>query len=196
MKIKPAQILAGIAVLAYILSNFLNVFIWTLDQNGSPGWGMVTWQIYFMMNGMGVISIFTFFFNKKVLRYIAAGIYIITRLISSLLAIMSFLPRFLDGNLPIALFARLVVGWPYWDGRLFPFIAGVFGFISSILFVIAIILSFLNQNQIEIPIPKYSGRKVQGAYGDIEVLGDLLEKGLLTQKEFDLKKREILGLDK
>jgi hypothetical protein len=39
-------------------------------------------------------------------------------------------------------------------------------------------------------------KKAQGAYGDIEVLGDLLKKGLLTQEEFDLKKREILGLDK
>ena len=39
-------------------------------------------------------------------------------------------------------------------------------------------------------------KKSQGAYGDIEVLGDLLKKGLLTQEEFDIKKREILGLDK
>jgi hypothetical protein len=45
-------------------------------------------------------------------------------------------------------------------------------------------------------IPPTPAKKAQGAYGDIEVLGDLLEKGLLTQKEFDLKKREILGLDK
>jgi hypothetical protein len=39
-------------------------------------------------------------------------------------------------------------------------------------------------------------KKAQSAYADIEVLGDLLKKGLLTQEEFDLKKREILGLDK
>ena len=31
-------------------------------------------------------------------------------------------------------------------------------------------------------------------YGEIEKLGELLNKGLLTQKEFDAKKKQILGL--
>jgi len=31
-------------------------------------------------------------------------------------------------------------------------------------------------------------------YDEIEKLGDLLGKGLLTQKEFDAKKKQILGL--
>jgi hypothetical protein len=209
MKIKPAQILSGIAALAYILCNFLSVFPWILGQNGAPNWSLVTWPIYFVIN-LAVFSIFTYMFNNKVLRYIAVGVYLLTRLISSLLAMMG-LNIFFDGDVPIALIARVVVGLPYWDGYLLLFIIQVFGFLSFILFGIAIILSFLNLPQIQIPTPKYSGnrtvptithtppvqvKKAQSAYADIEVLGDLLKKGLLTQEEFDLKKREILGLDK
>ena len=193
MKVKPAQILSGIAALAYILCNFLNVVPWILGQYGVPNWSIVTWPIFFVIN-VAAFSIFTFFFHVKSLRSISAGIYLLTQLISSITTITSLL--ILRDDLPIFFFARMFVRLPFWDGRLLEFIAEVFGSLSSILFVIAIILSFLNRSQIETPIPKYSGKKVQGAYGDIEVLGDLLKKGLLTQEEFDLKKREILGLDK
>jgi hypothetical protein len=87
----------------------------------------------------------------------------------------------------------------------------LFGFLAFVLFVSAIILSLRHPFQTVTPTPGNSGnwtaptitrtppvqvRKAQSAYADIEVLGDLLKKGLLTQEEFDLKKREILGLDK
>jgi uncharacterized membrane protein len=105
----------------------------------------------------------------------------------------------------------MLVGWPYWGGFGLTFIAAVFEFLSFVLFLIAIILSFMYLSQTATPSQGYSGnrtvptithmpptqaKKAQGGYGDIEVLGGLLEKGLLTQEEFDLKKREILGLDK
>jgi hypothetical protein len=111
----------------------------------------------------------------------------------------------------IGYFVGSFVGWPYWYGDFLGFIAAVFGFLSSLLLVIAASLSFKYLSQTATTSQGYSGnrtvptitptppvqvKKAQGAYGDIEVLGDLLKKGLLTQKEFDLKKREILGLDK
>ena len=210
MKIKLAQILSGIAALAYIVCNFLNVVLWILGQYGAPNWSLVTWPIYFVIN-LAAFSIFTFFFKKKGLRYIAAGIYLLSRSISSLFIALYFY-KLSEGESPIATtFAGMFLDLPYWNGRLLPFIAAVFGFLSFILFVIAIVLSFRNRPQTSTPTPKYSGnrtspinahttptqvKKAQGAYGDIEVLGDLLKKGLLTQEEFDLKKREILGLDK
>jgi hypothetical protein len=36
--------------------------------------------------------------------------------------------------------------------------------------------------------------KSNGEFTDIEKLGDLLSKGLITQEEFDKKKKQILGL--
>ena len=43
--------------------------------------------------------------------------------------------------------------------------------------------------------PQASSRGTQGNLSEIEILGDLLKKGLLTQEEFDRKKRVILGFN-
>ena len=205
MKIKAPQILGGIAALAYIFSNFLFVVndiisgyepdIWTL--------GFWIWPISFVIE-VTAISIFVFMFKNMSLRYIAVGAYLLTRLIYSLYWMITY-----EGS--VSYFAGLFVGWPYWGGLGLTFIAALFGFLSFILLVIAFILSFLYRAQAATPTQGYSGnrtaptithtpptpvKKAQGAYGDIEVLGDLLKKGLLTQEEFDIKKREILGLDK
>ena len=210
MKIKPPQILSGIAALAYILCNFLNVVPWILGQYGAPNWSLVTWPIYFVID-LAVFSIFTYMFNNKVLRYIAVGVYLLTRLISSLMYALALYAISDNHYYSIANFAYSFVGWPFGGSFGLSLIANLLGFLSFLLFLIAVILSFRNRPQTATPTPGYSGnrtvptvthtpptqaKKVQGAYGDIEVLGDLLKKGLLTQEEFDLKKREILGLDK
>lgn len=205
MKIKAPQILAGIAALAYIFVNFLFVVndiisgyepdIWSFDF-----W---IWPISFVIE-VGAISIFVFMFKNMSLRYIAVGVFLLTRLIYSLYWMIQY-----EGS--IAYFAGLFVDWPYWDGFRLSSLAAIFGFLSFILLIIAFILSFLYRPQTATLMQGYSGnrtvptithtpptpvKKSQGAYGDIEVLGDLLKKGLLTQEEFDIKKREILGLDK
>ena len=205
MKIKAPQILAGIAALAYIFVNFLFVVndiisgyepdIWSFDF-----W---IWPISFVIE-VGAISIFVFMFKNMSLRYIAVGVFLLTRLIYSLYWMIQY-----EGS--IAYFAGLFVDWPYWDGFRLSSLAAIFGFLSFILLIIAFILSFLYRPQTATLTQGYSGnrtvptithtpptpvKKSQGAYGDIEVLGDLLKKGLLTQEEFDIKKREILGLDK
>jgi len=205
MKIKPPQILGGIAALAYIFSDFLFVVNWIISGYGPDIWsfGFWIWPISFVIEA-AAISIFIFMFKNMSLRYIAVGVFLLTRLIYSLYWMIKY-----DGS--ISYFAGLFVGWPYWGELGLDFIAALFGFLSFILLVIAFILSFMYLPQTATPTPGYSGnrtvptiahtppaqvKKAQGAYGDIEVLGDLLKKGLLTQKEFDLKKREILGLDK
>ena len=205
MKIKAPQILGGIAALAYIFSNLFVVNyiipVFAFDIWSSRFW---IWPIFFVIE-VTAISIFVFMFKNMSLRYIAVGAYLLTRLISSLYwMITSYEPT-------IGYFAGLFVGWPFWGGLGPTFIASLFGLLSFILLVIAFILSFRYRSQTATPTPGYSGnrtvptithtppvqvKKAQGAYGDIEILGDLLKKGLLTQEEFDLKKREILGLDK
>jgi hypothetical protein len=43
--------------------------------------------------------------------------------------------------------------------------------------------------------PSIKVNAAPGKISDIELLGDLLAKGLLTQEEFDRKKKEILGFN-
>ena len=205
MKIKPPQILGGIAALAYIFSNFLFVVNDMLSAYEPDIWslGFWIWPISFVIE-VTAISIFVFMFKNMSLRYIALGAYLLTRLVYSLYWMITY-------EATIGYFVGSFVGWPYWYGDFLGFIAAVFGFLSSLLLVIAASLSFKYLSQTATPAPGYSGnwtaptitrtppmqvKKPQSAYGDIEVLGDLLKKGLLTQEEFDLKKREILGLDK
>jgi hypothetical protein len=204
MKIKPPQILVGIAALSLIFSNFLYVVNWFLEGYGTPSWslGFWFWPISFVFEVVA-LTIFTFLFRNILMRYVAVGIFVLMRLIYSLYWMNSY-------EESIAYFAKVFVGWPYWGGFGLTFIAAVFEFLSFVLFLIAIILSFMYLSQTATPSQGYSGnrtvptitptppvqvKKSQGTYADIEVLGDLLKKGLLTQKEFDLKKREILGLD-
>jgi len=205
MKIKPPQILGGIAALAYIFSDFLFVVNWIISGYGPEFWTFRfwSWPISFVIE-VAAILIFTFMFKNVSLRYIAVGVFLLTRLIHSLYWMYTT-----EGS--IGYFVGSIVDWPYWYGDFLTFIAAVFGFLSSLLLVIAASLSFKYLSQTATPAPGYSGnwtaptitrtppvqvKKPQSAYGDIEVLGDLLKKGLLTQEEFDLKKREILGLDK
>ena len=205
MKIKAPQILGGIAALAYIFSNFLFVVNDIISGYEHDIWSLRfwIWPISFVIE-VTAISIFVFMFKNMSLRYIALGAYLLTRLVYSLYWMITY-------EATIGYFVGSFVGWPYWYGDFLTFIAAVFGFLSSLLLVIAASLSFKYLSQTATPTPGYSGnrtvptiahtppaqvKKAQGAYGDIEVLGDLLKKGLLTQEEFDLKKREILGLDK
>mgnify|MGYP000049927280 CR=1 FL=1 len=205
MKIKLPQILGGIAALSFIFSNFLFVINWIVEEYIADIWsfGFWIWPISFVIE-LAAISLFTFMFKNMSLRYFAVGVFLFARLIYSLYWMITY-------ESTIGYFAGLFVGWPYWDGFRLSSLAAILGFLSFILLIIAFILSFLYRPQTATPTPGYSGnrtvptithtppvqvKKPQSAYGDIEVLGDLLKKGLLTQEEFDLKKREILGLDK
>jgi hypothetical protein len=199
MKIKLPQILGGIAALATIFSFFL-FFIDSLIENYvSP----LSWLISFIVEVSTIIT-FTIVFKNIIVRYLAAGMFILCRLIFSLYWMNNY-----EESIPY--FAKLFVGWPYWGSVGVTLLANLFGFLAFVLFVSAVILSLRYPFQTSSPTPGNSGnrtvptithtppvqvRKAQSAYADIEVLGDLLKKGLLTQEEFDLKKREILGLDK
>jgi len=206
MKIKPAQILGGIAALAYTFSNFLYVVNWIAEGYGMPYWGLTffTWPISFVVE-VAALSIFTVMFKNNLVRYISVGIFLLARLIYSL-----YWMNLTESG--VIYFVKAFVGWSNGvSAPTFILLGQILQVLSLVIFAIALILSFLNLSQTATPTPGYYGnrtvptvthtppvqvKKAQGAYGDIEVLGDLLKKGLLTQKEFDLKKREILGLDK
>jgi hypothetical protein len=204
MKIKPPQILGGIAALAFILSNIFYVINWIVKGYGTPNWslGFWTWPMDFVVK-LAAILIFILIFNNNLVRYMVAGIYLLFRLIYSLYWMNS-------SEESIGYFAKLFIDFPYWGSFDLAFIAAMFGLLSFALFTIAVILSFRHLPQSGTLAPEYSEniskpistripptepKKAQSGYGDIEILGDLLKKGLLTQREFELKKREILGLN-
>jgi hypothetical protein len=81
--------------------------------------------------------------------------------------------------------------------------------LSAILTIVAVVVAFsitnnnlLKQNLVSVnttpPQARTTPKTATGITGDaveqVEKLGNLLAKGLLTQEEFDSKKKQILGL--
>lgn len=205
MKFKPAQLICGISALAFFLSNFLYVVNWIVEDYGVPmlSFGFLTWPISFVIE-LAALVVFTLFFKNIVIRNIAGGVFIAARLLYALYFMN------VDGS-SISYMLKLFIGWPYWGSFGLTFFAAILDLISFVAFIVAWIISFANLAQVPTSpagtsfnspaaTPAYfqppRTKNVQGRYSDIEVLGDLLAKGLLTQEEFDHKKREILGIDR
>ena len=204
MKFKAPQLICAVSALAFFLSNFLYVVNWIVQGYGMPelSFSFFTWPISFVFE-LAALVVFILYFKKPVIRNIAAGVFIAARLLYALYFMI-------DGS-SISWTLKLFVGWPYWDSFGLSFLAGFLDFLSFIALVVAVVLSLINMTQIQTPVVGAPGivppatnsyprpaqtPKPQHRYAEIEVLGDLLAKGLLTQDEFDQKKREILGLDK
>lgn len=203
MKIRPSQILAGVSLLAYFLANFLFVVNWIVQGYGNPGWelGFWVWPISFVIESSALL-IFAIAFNTPVFRYSAVGLFIFCRLI------YSFYWMNLNDE-SVTYLTKLFISWPYWGSYGLGGLANVIQFLSFILFVIGVGISFVGSTPAPIntvPAPRNMAtppttfaqpaqiKKAPGQYSDIEVLGDLLAKGLITEEEFQAKKKQILGL--
>ena len=93
--------------------------------------------------------------------------------------------------------------WSDWDGNTTLLLDLV-----NILFIVSLVLSFFDRSSTTAPkkltspavvnSPKrtqQTGAQIEGdAVAQIEKLGDLLKKGLITQGEFESKKKQILGI--
>lgn len=204
MKLKPAQIIGGVSAATLLLANSLFAFNFITDYGVPPMdmWFWI-WPISFVIALFSILA-FIFLYKNNLVRYLAVGGFVVARLIYSL-----YWKKY--NYLSIVETVKVFINWP--EFRRFDLVgfAADIEFLSFIIFAVAIILSLVNLTQIQTPMVGAPGivppatnsyprpaqtPKPQHRYAEIEVLGDLLAKGLLTQDEFDQKKREILGLDK
>jgi len=199
------QLVAGISAIALFISNFLFAANWIFEGYGAPPmnlWFWI-WPISFVLEFVSLI-IFIFLYKNNLPRYLAVGGFVVARLIYSI-----YLTYY--NELSIWGTIKVFINWPEFGRLDLDGFAANIEFLSFIIFIVAVVLSLINMTQIQTPMVGAPGivppatnsyprpaqtPKPQNRYAEIEVLGDLLAKGLLTQDEFDQKKREILGLDK
>jgi len=203
MKFKVPQLVGGISAALWLIANFLFIVNWFVQDYGNPGWDLYFWRwpISLLIEAVAILA-FTILYKNKLLRYLAIGLYIASRMIYSLVGI--YLDVFsVTGALRDFFF------FYSWEEFNLEAIVLILEFLTILVFIVAAILSLIesmfasakSSSSVNIAgvstsynSPRHSS-KAPSRYSDIEGLGDLLAKGLITQEEFDLKKRQILGLD-
>jgi hypothetical protein len=147
MKFKLPQMLGGIAAIAFIFTNFLYLVNWFVAEYGDPGTEFKFWIWPFTaLIQIAALLMFTLLFNNKVIRYIAVGVFLFMRLIHSL-AWMNF-PDY-DGGIFNS--AKVFFGWLYEARTALENIATLTGILSFIIFVVAVVMSFINLPQTTTP---------------------------------------------
>ena len=204
MKIKAAQVVGGISLITCFLSNFMFVLNWIVEKYGAPRWSLdfLTWPLSFAFEFASLL-IFVLMYKKSTLRYLGFGVYLLSHLVYSFYWMN-------QNNEPFIYGVKVFINWPFWGSSGFSLFGELFGFITFITIIVAVVLSFFDTSpstsishqgmsmaQSNVPnfAPQAPSRSTQGNLSEIEILGDLLKKGLLTQEEFDRKKREILGFN-
>jgi len=204
LKIKVPQMLGGISAALLFLSNFLYVVNWIVNGYGQPSWDLWfwIWPITFVFEFLAIV-LFVILYKQPVLRYLAVGLFFLARIIYAIV-LMSY------NNGTEFYILRTVIGWPYFGSLSVGLFAGITLFLSTVLFIVSFVLSFIFKSEEEQSIakpfenftppqrvvaPSIKVNAAPGKISDIELLGDLLAKGLLTQEEFDRKKKEILGFN-
>ena len=204
MKIKAAQIVGGISLITCLLSNFMFVLNWIVEKYGAPRWSLdfLSWPISFAFEFASLL-IFVLMYKKSTLRYLGFGVYLLSHLAYSL--------YWMNLNNESGIYgAKLFINWPFWGSSGLTLFGHLIGSITFITLIVAVALSFFDsspstsishqvvtmaQSPVSNFAPQAPSRGTQGNLSEIEILGDLLKKGLLTQEEFDRKKREILGFN-
>jgi hypothetical protein len=203
MKFKVPQLVGGISAVLWLIANFLFIVNWFVQDYGNPGWDLYFWRwpISLLIEAVAILA-FTILYKNKLLRYLAIGLYIASRMIYSLVGI------YLDG-FSVTGALRDFFFFYSWEEFNLEAIVLILEFLTILVFIVAAILSLIesmfasakSSSSVNIAgvstsynSPRNSS-KAPSRYSDIEGLGDLLAKGLITQEEFDLKKRQILGLD-
>ena len=204
MKIKAAQVVGGISLMTCFLSNIMYVVNLIVQKYGFPEltFDFLTWPITFLFEFIG-LSLFVFMYKNNLLRVLGFGVYFLSHLGYALYWSNK-------SDFSIIWLLKEIVIWPVFSLGSFYTLGTIFGFLSFATIVVAVILSFIDRSpstsishqgmsmaQSNVPnfAPQAPSRSTQGNLSEIEILGDLLKKGLLTQEEFDRKKREILGFN-
>ncbi len=204
MKIKAAQIVGGISLISLVISNIMYVVNLIVQDYLSPSltFDFLTWPISFLFEFIG-LSLFVFMYKNRNLRFLGFGVY-------SLFHLGYALYWSNKNDFSLIWLLKEIVSWPVFGlGGIYT-LGTIFGSICFVTIVVAVVLSFFDSSpatsishqsisMVQSPVPNFAtqtqSRGNQGNLSEIEVLGDLLQKGLLTQEEFDRKKREILGFN-
>lgn len=196
--------LGGVSAALLFLANFLYAIDWIVRGYGEPSWNFSfwIWPITFVFELLAIV-LFVILYKTPVLRYLAFGLFVLARVVYSAYWTNS------DNGSGLYLL-RVLIGWPYLGSLELTLFAGILLFLSTVLFVVTFVMSFFS-NSVEpepfasptgnftttqrVVSPSINANIAPSKISDIELLGDLLAKGLLTQEEFDRKKKEILGFN-
>lgn len=145
MKIKLPQLLGGIAALAFTFTNFLYLVSWFVADYGDPGTEFKFWIWPFTaLMQIAALLIFTLLFDNKIMRYIAVGVFVFMRLVHSLFWMDYTGPGIFNS-------VKVFFGLLYESEIALEKVATLTGILSFIVFVVAVILSFINLPQKSTP---------------------------------------------
>ena len=145
MKIKLPQMLAGIAAIAFIFTNFLYLINWFVADYGNPGSEFKFWIWPFTaLIQIAALLVFALLFKNKLMRYLAVGVFVFMRLIHSLFWMDYTGPGIFNS-------VKVFFGLLYESEIALEKVATLTGILSLIVFVVAVIMSFINLPQKSTP---------------------------------------------
>ena len=209
MKIRPPALLAGISAVLFLAANLMYVGARiSLDYGFPLDANLAGWIVSFVFE-MPSIIILAFLFRKKVFIFLSLAAFALGQIISTIVFAMAY-------EYSLVAVLKSLTNWPYLNfGSDQPFIwniANLTLFFSTVLFIVAIVLALISKDstistnqdlnfvQSSVPplphvsTPINQRNFIHDPYVQIEKLGELKEKGLITEEEFTSKKKQILGL--
>jgi hypothetical protein len=145
MKIKLPQMLGGIAAIAFIFTNFLYLVNWFVEGYGNPGSEFKFWIWPFTaLIQIAALLVFALLFKNKLMRYLAVGVFVFMRLIHSLFWMDYTGPGIFNS-------VKVFFGRLYEASTALENIATLTGILSFLIFVVAVVMSFINLPQTSTP---------------------------------------------
>jgi len=141
MKIKLPQMLAGIAAIAFIFTNFLYLINWFVAGYSAGELRIWIWPLAAIVQ-IAALLIFTLLFKNSNIRIVAVGIFVLIRLIHSL----SWMNWGTDDG-GIINSVKIFFGWIYEPYTVLDMVATLTGILSFLIFVVAVVMSFINLPQ-------------------------------------------------
>jgi hypothetical protein len=145
MKFKLPQMLGGIAAIAFIFTNFLYLINWFVAGYSAGELRIWIWPLAAIVQ-IAALLIFTLLFKNSNIRIVAVGIFVLIRLIHSL----SWMNWGTDDG-GIINSVKIFFGWIYEPYTVLDMVATLTGILSFIIFVVAVIMSFINLPQTSTP---------------------------------------------
>ena len=141
MKIKLPQMLGGIAAIAFTFTNFIFLINWFVAGYSAGELRIWIWPLAAIVQ-IAALLIFTLLFNNTIIRIVAVGVFVLIRLIHSL-SWMNFVSD--DGGIIDSV--KIFFGWIYEPYTALEKVATLTGILSFIVFVVAVVMSFINLPQ-------------------------------------------------
>ena len=141
MKIKLPQMLGGIAAIAFTFTNFLYLINWFVAGYSAGELRIWIWPLAAIVQ-IAALLIFTLLFKNSNIRIVAVGIFVLIRLIHSL----SWMNWGTDDG-GIINSVKIFFGWIYEPYTVLDMVATLTGILSFLIFVVAVVMSFINLPQ-------------------------------------------------